>query len=70
MQRLCDSLRQAEYHGFEVTLEFHVDGEPHPLVMEYMENFEWPHGRVGLNRHAERVGLEKVNDTDIKFVRL
>ena len=60
LDRLVNSLLAAEYHGFRVHLDFHMDGGGHPRVVEYIDELKWPHGRVRVNRHAERVGLERV----------
>jgi hypothetical protein len=54
------SLESANYHGFTVKLHFHLDGEAHPLVKEFVEEYTWPHGRTLMNIHTERLGLETV----------
>lgn len=60
LDRLMQSLLSANYHGFTIHLDFHMDGEGHPKVVKYIEEFQWPHGRIRVNRHADRVGLERV----------
>ena len=60
LDRLMQSLSSANYHGFTVHLDFHMDGGGHPKVVKYIDELQWPHGRVRVNRHADRVGLERV----------
>lgn len=60
LKRLTDSLRRAEYHGFPVHLDVHMDGGAHPRVIEFVDQLEWSHGRIRVHHHAERVGLERV----------
>lgn len=60
LKRLVESLENAEYHGFKVNLEFHVDGEPEPVVQEFVENYNWPHGTVRRNIQSRRLGLAGV----------
>ena len=62
LKRLTDSLVKAQYHRFPVHLDIHMDGGAHPRVTEFVDQLEWLHGRVRVNRHAERVGLERVSD--------
>lgn len=59
LKRLLDSLMTADYFGFTVHLEFHMDGGSHPLVVDFIEQFQWSHGRKQINRHGDRVGLER-----------
>lgn len=61
LKRLTDSLQGADYHGFTVHLDFHLDGGANQRVTDFVDEFSWPHGRVRVNRHAERVGLERVS---------
>lgn len=60
LKRLVSSLEAANYHGFNTRLHFHLDGEAHPLVKEYVEEYTWPHGKTLMNIHTERLGLESV----------
>ena len=60
LKRLLDSLLSASYHGFEVNLDFHMDGDAHPAVVQVVETFKWSHGKVRVHRHGDRFGLEKV----------
>ena len=60
LKRLLDSLLSANYHGFKVNMDFHMDGDAHLAVVQFVEAFKWPHGRVRVHRHGDRVGLEKV----------
>lgn len=60
LKRLLDSLLVPSYHGFPVHLDFHMDGGAHPAVVGFIEQFYWPHGRMRITRHGDRVGLEKV----------
>lgn len=59
--RLLDSLRFANYHGFAVHLDFHIDGEAHEKVLKFVDNYTWPFGRIRIHRHLERIGLERVS---------
>lgn len=61
LKRLIKSLEETNYHGFSTKLHFHLDGEAHPLVKEFVEEYEWPHGKTLMNLHTERLGLESVN---------
>lgn len=61
LKRLISSLESARYHGFKTRLVFHLDGEAHPLVKEFVENYEWPHGKTSMNLHTVRLGLESVS---------
>lgn len=61
LKRLVSSLEAARYHGFRTRLVFHLDGEAHPLVKEFVENYEWPHGKTSMNLHSVRLGLEAVH---------
>ena len=60
LKRLCDSLLAAEYHGIPVQLEFHIDGEAHERVLQYVDEFSWPFGSVQVLRQADRIGLESI----------
>lgn len=60
LKRLVASLEAADYHGFNTRLHFHLDGAAHPLVIEYVEEYVWPHGKTMMNIHTERIGLESV----------
>jgi hypothetical protein len=52
------SLHAAFYDGVSVDLEFHIDGEAHPLVLEYvLHNVTWSHGQTIRNIRSNRVGL-------------
>lgn len=62
LKRLLDSLLAPSYHGFPVHLDFHMDGGAHPAVVNFIEQFHWPHGRMRITRHGDRVGLEKVRN--------
>lgn len=39
-------------------LEFHVEGDPHPLVIQFINAFQWPNGEKRMKRRNKRVGLE------------
>jgi hypothetical protein len=67
LKRLLDSLSNVDYHGFTVHLDFHMDGGPHQKVVEFVDSYEWAHGRIRINHHAERVGLERVHFTIRSF---
>lgn len=41
-----------------MNLEFHVEGDPHPLVIQYINSFQWPNGEKRLKRKNTRAGLE------------
>lgn len=60
LKRLVQSLERANYHGFTTRMHFHLDGEAHPLVTEFVEEYQWPHGKTAMNLHTERLGLETV----------
>lgn len=60
LKRLMDSLLGANYHDFIVHLDFHMDGGAHPRVIQYIDELDWPYGRIRVNRHTQRVGLERV----------
>ncbi len=60
LKRLVKSLEEAKYHGFKTKMHFHLDGEAHPLVTEFVEEYNWPHGKTLLNVHTQRLGLETV----------
>lgn len=60
LKRLVDSLLAAHYHGFTIHLDFHLDGGAHEKVISYVEEVQWPFGRMRVNQHSERVGLERV----------
>jgi hypothetical protein len=60
LKRLVKSLEAARYHGFTTRLHFHLDGEAHELVKEWVEEYSWPHGRTLMNIHTQRNGLESV----------
>jgi len=60
LKRLVRSLEAARYHGFKTRLQFHLDGDAHPLVKEFVEEYEWPHGKTSTNIHTIRLGLESV----------
>ncbi|PJF20060.1 hypothetical protein PSACC_00117 [Paramicrosporidium saccamoebae] len=59
LRRLLQSL-EVDYRGFPVHLDFHMDGEAHEKVIDFVDSYRWEHGRTRINRHAERVGLERV----------
>jgi len=61
LKRLVSSLERANYLGFITRLHFHLDGDAHPLVKEFVEEYEWPHGKTMMNIHTERLGLEAVH---------
>lgn len=63
LKRLVKSLEAARYHGFTTRLHFHLDGEAHELVKEWVEEYSWPHGRTLMNIHTQRNGLESVKQT-------
>ena len=65
LKRLVRSLEAARYHGFTTRLHFHLDGEAHELVKEWVEEYVWPHGRTLMNIHTQRNGLESVCCSDI-----
>lgn len=60
LKRLITSLESARYHGFTTKLHFHLDGEAHELVKEWVEEYVWPHGKTLMNIHTLRNGLESV----------
>ena len=60
LRRLMDSLAAAHYHGFTVHLDFFLDGEAHPKVLEYVEGYSWKHGDKAVKARETRLGLEQV----------
>jgi hypothetical protein len=60
LKRLTDSLLAANYHGYKIDLEFHLDGEAHPKVRKFAESFEWPHGKRLVKAQSKRIGLENI----------
>lgn len=39
-------------------IEFHIEGSPHPLVMQYINSFQWTNGEKRVKKRNKRVGLE------------
>lgn len=60
LDRLCQSLLNADYLGFPVEFEFHLEGESHPLVVEYANKFKWPHGPFTIVTSPQRIGLRQI----------
>ena len=60
LRRLIDSLNKVDYRGFNVSLEVHMEGEYHPLVMQYVKTLEWPHGSMRIKKRPLKSGLETV----------
>lgn len=58
LQRLIDSLLAAEYFGFPVAIEFHLDAGANESVMDYLKNqVNWPFGTSGLVAEVLPQGL-------------
>ncbi len=53
-----NSLLKAEYFGFHVSLEFHLDAGADEAVVNYVKKeFEWPFGSSGIVQQAQPQGL-------------
>jgi len=60
LERLCASINRARYHGAQVPLYFHVDGEALESVLEYVLDFKWMHGRKLVQIRSKRLGMPAV----------
>ena len=60
MRRLIDSLTNIDYRGFTVDMEVHLEGDYHPLVMQYVNNLTWPFGAYEIKKRNIKAGLETV----------
>jgi hypothetical protein len=66
--RLLKSLDSAEYFGYRnISLEIHLDGGAHPLVVQAAECFSWSHGSKVIYVNTDQVGLELVCPGLISF---
>ena len=57
LQRLCESLLEAEYYGDVIDLVFHIDGDPCPLVLDFCDRFHWPFGEKKILASDTHKGL-------------
>jgi hypothetical protein len=53
-----DSLINVNYRGFTLNLEFHIEGDPHPFVLRYINSLNWPHGSLKVKKRNMKAGLE------------
>lgn len=60
LERLCKSLLEARYLGHDVPIFFHVDGDPLDLVVDYLNEFEWPHGEKHVEIRSHNLGMPDV----------
>lgn len=58
MTRLLDSLKAAEYFGYPVDLEIHLDAGASEEIISFLKNdFIWPFGASGMILQSRRLGL-------------
>lgn len=55
--RLCESLKRASYFSFDVDIHFHIDANPSPHVLSFIESFVWDYGRLKVQRYDKPQGL-------------
>lgn len=60
LERLCKSINRARFHGHRIPIYFHVDGDPRPEVVEYIQSFKWKHGSKIVNFRPKRLGMPAV----------
>jgi hypothetical protein len=60
LNRLLSSLVNVNYRGFTVDLDMHIEGEYHPLVVQYTNTFKWPYGSKRVKKRNIKTGLENV----------
>lgn len=60
LQRLCNSLLRARYLNYRVSILFHVDGDPLPSVVSYLESFVWPFGEKTIIQSPYHLGMPNV----------
>lgn len=60
LRRLLDSLSAVDYRGFKTSLEIHIEGDYHPLVVQYINSYSWPHGTSAIKKRRYKAGLENV----------
>jgi hypothetical protein len=61
LQRLCNSLLRARYLNYTVPIVFHVDGDPLPSVVAYLDSFEWPFGEKTIIQSPNHLGMPNVH---------
>lgn len=61
IERLCNSLLEANYENYEIPLNFHIDGEPLESVVSYVQSFHWPFGSKTIDISPIRRGMPAVN---------
>ena len=57
LQRLVESLQNAEYCKHRVPLRLFIDGGALPSVKAYVQSVAWPHGPVTLHTYADGASL-------------
>lgn len=60
LRRLIDSLNKVDYRGFKMNLEVHIEGDYHPLVVQYVNKLNWTHGSLEIKKRRYKAGLENV----------
>ena len=59
LERLLDTLCQADYGNDKVTLITSIDHSNTDIVEEFADKFIWPFGEKRIKKHAENLGLKK-----------
>lgn len=63
LNRLLNSLLNAEYFGNRVSLNIHVDGNPSEHVLNILDKFYWPFGEKKTDYREEHFGLAGMMQT-------
>jgi hypothetical protein len=66
--RLCNSLLEARYYDVKVPIYFHIDGDPLPEVVRYVQDLVWPFGRKHITISDMRRGMPSVRLITSNFV--
>lgn len=59
LRRLIGSLYGANYCGDKVDLIVSIDNSGSHLLVEYAQSLLWPHGKIKVIAHEERLGLKR-----------
>lgn len=59
LERLCESIKNANYLGDQVDLIFSLDHAQDETVFQFADGFQWDYGNKKVVYHKEKLGLRK-----------